>query len=152
MGAYGYSIEQTLIVDVEPDLTVRRAMNEINAGEFSLQMCMSLWKTLSVSLISDTSCTCVPSLFVAAQRLRMAAVDKAEAEKILQVKRAEGEAEAKYLSGYGIARQRQAITEGLRESVLAFSNNVPGTSAKDVMDLVLVTQYFDTMKEIGNSS
>ncbi len=88
----------------------------------------------------------------AAQRLRMAAVDKAEAEKILQVKRAEGEAEAKYLSGYGIARQRQAITEGLRESVLAFSNNVPGTSAKDVMDLVLVTQYFDTMKEIGNSS
>jgi hypothetical protein len=63
MGAYGYSIEQTLIVDVEPDLTVRRAMNEINAGEFSLQMCMSLWKTLSVSLISDTSCTCVPSLF-----------------------------------------------------------------------------------------
>lgn len=34
MGAYGYSIEQTLIVDVEPDATVRRAMNEINAGEF----------------------------------------------------------------------------------------------------------------------
>lgn len=118
MGAYGYSIEQTLIVDVEPDATVRRAMNEINA----------------------------------AQRMRMAAMDKAEAEKILQVKRAEGEAEAKYLSGSGIARQRQAITEGLRESVLTFSNNVPGTSAKDVMDLVLLTQYFDTMKEIGNSS
>lgn len=32
MGAYGYSIEQTLIVDIEPDVTVRRAMNEINAG------------------------------------------------------------------------------------------------------------------------
>lgn len=87
-----------------------------------------------------------------AQRMRMAAMDKAEAEKILQVKRAEGEAEAKYLSGSGIARQRQAITEGLRESVLTFSNNVPGTSAKDVMDLVLLTQYFDTMKEIGSSS
>lgn len=82
----------------------------------------------------------------------MAAVEKAEAEKILQVKRAEADAEAKYLSGVGIARQRQAITEGLRESVLAFSHNVPGTSAKDVMDMVMVTQYFDTMKEIGNSS
>lgn len=34
MGAYGYSIEQTLIVDVIPDATVRRAMNEINAGQF----------------------------------------------------------------------------------------------------------------------
>lgn len=42
--------------------------------------------------------------------------------------------------------------DGLRDSVLAFSENVPGTSAKDVMDLVLVTQYFDTMKEIGASS
>lgn len=33
MGAYGYSIEQTLIVDIIPDSTVRRAMNEINAGK-----------------------------------------------------------------------------------------------------------------------
>ena len=82
----------------------------------------------------------------------MATFDKAEAEKILQVKKAEGEAEAKYLQGTGIARQRQAITEGLRESILQFSNNVPGTSSKDVMDLVLITQYFDTMKEIGSGS
>jgi hypothetical protein len=36
MGAYGYSIEQTLIVDTDPDQTVRRAMNEINAGRLSL--------------------------------------------------------------------------------------------------------------------
>ena len=84
--------------------------------------------------------------------MRVATQEKAEAEKILQVKRAEGEAESKYLSGLGIARQRQAIVGGLRENVLAFSGNVPGTSAKDVMDMVLVTQYFDTMKEIGAHS
>ncbi|GKA38366.1 hypersensitive-induced reaction 1 protein-like protein [Tanacetum coccineum] len=118
MSAYGYEIVQTLIVDIEPDEHVKRAMNEINA----------------------------------AARLRMAATEKAEAEKILQIKRAEGEAEAKYLSGLGIARQRQAIVDGLRDSVLGFSVNVPGTTAKDVMDMVLVTQYFDTMKEIGASS
>lgn len=87
-----------------------------------------------------------------AARLRVAANEKAEAEKILQIKRAEGEAEAKYLSGLGIARQRQAIVDGLRDSVLGFSVNVPGTTAKDVMDMVLVTQYFDTMKEIGAAS
>lgn len=87
-----------------------------------------------------------------AARLRVAANEKAEAEKILQIKRAEGEAESKYLAGLGIARQRQAIVDGLRDSVLGFSVNVPGTSAKDVMDMVLVTQYFDTMKEIGASS
>ena len=65
----------------------------------------------------------------------MAANEKAEAEKIIQIKRAEGEAESKYLSGLGIARQRQAIVDGLRDSVLGFSVNVPGTTAKDVMDM-----------------
>jgi hypothetical protein len=32
MGAYGYCIEHILMVDIIPDDTVRRAMNEINAG------------------------------------------------------------------------------------------------------------------------
>jgi hypothetical protein len=36
------------------------------------------------------------------------------------VKAAEADAEAKYLAGTGIARQRQAIINGLRESVLSF--------------------------------
>ena len=33
-----------------------------------------------------------------------------------------------------------------------FQKTVPGTTAKDVMNLVLMTQYFDTLKEIGASS
>ncbi|XP_028062668.1 hypersensitive-induced response protein 2-like [Camellia sinensis] len=41
-----------------------------------------------------------------AARLRVAANEKAEAEKIVQIKRAEGDAESKYLAGLGIARQR----------------------------------------------
>lgn len=43
----------------------------------------------------------------AAQRLRVAAVEKAEAAKVKVVKEAEAEAEAKYLQGAGVARQRQ---------------------------------------------
>ncbi|KAK7849036.1 hypersensitive-induced response protein 1 [Quercus suber] len=88
----------------------------------------------------------------AAAKMRVAANEKAEVEKILQIKRVEGEAESKYLSGLGIARQRQEIVDGLRNSVLGFSVNVPGTTPKDVMDMVLVTQYFDTTKEIGVAS
>nr|KAJ0191651.1 hypothetical protein LSAT_V11C800391830 [Lactuca sativa] len=84
--------------------------------------------------------------------MRLAGIEKGEAKKIVQIKRAEGEAESKYLSGLGIARQRQTIVDGLRDSVLGFSVNVPGTTAKDVMDMVLVTQYFDTMREIGVAS
>ena len=33
MTAYGYEILQTLIIDIEPDQQVKRAMNEINAGK-----------------------------------------------------------------------------------------------------------------------
>lgn len=33
MSAYGFEIVQTLIVDIEPDVRVKRAMNEINAGK-----------------------------------------------------------------------------------------------------------------------
>ena len=60
--------------------------------------------------------------------------------KILQVKSAEAEAEAKYLSGVGVAKQRKAIVDGLRTSIVNFESNVSGSSTKDVMDLLLLTQ------------
>ena len=94
------------------------------------------------------------------RRLRVAAEDEGEAVKIRAVKEAEAEAarteiqakadaEAKFLGGQGISRQRQAIMEGLRESVNAFKNEVKGVDAKTVMDLMIVTQYFDMMKDVG---
>lgn len=88
----------------------------------------------------------------AALRMRVAANEKGEAEKILKVKLAEGDAQSKALQGKGIADQRQAIVAGLRDSVDEFRRSVPGTTAKDVMNLVLMTQYFDMLKEIGASS
>ncbi|GFQ00453.1 hypersensitive-induced response protein 1, partial [Phtheirospermum japonicum] len=65
-----------------------------------------------------------------AARLRVATKEKAEEEKILKIKKAEGEAESKYLSFLGIARQRQAIIDWLRDSVLSFSENEIGASSK----------------------
>jgi regulator of protease activity HflC (stomatin/prohibitin superfamily) len=88
----------------------------------------------------------------AAQRLRVAATEKGEADRILKVKAAEGEAQSKALQGRGIADQRQAIVAGLRDSVDEFQKSVPGTTARDVMNLVLMTQYFDMLKEIGAST
>lgn len=86
----------------------------------------------------------------ASARMREAAKEKAEAEKILQVKAAEAEAESKYLLGAGVAKQRKAIVDGLRESVNEFSSQVEGTTPKDVMDILLMTQYFDTLKNMGD--
>src|SRR5258707_2904845 len=48
-------------------------------------------------------------------------------------------------------RQRRAIIEGLQSSIEQFQKVVEGASAKEVMQLVMVTQYFDTLKSIGES-
>src|ERR1700751_3348173 len=87
----------------------------------------------------------------AAQREQVAANARGEAEKILVVKKAEAEAESKALQGQGIANQRKAIIEGLQSSIEQFQKVVSGASASEVMQLVLVTQYFDTIKSIGET-
>jgi regulator of protease activity HflC (stomatin/prohibitin superfamily) len=85
----------------------------------------------------------------AAQREQVAANARGEAEKILVVKKAEAEAQSKALQGQGIANQRKAIIEGLQGSIEQFQKTVAGASTSEVMQLVLVTQYFDTIKSIG---
>merc|ERR1719163_1074470 len=129
MSSFGYTILASPITDIDPDKEVKRAMNEINK----------------------------------AKRLRVAAQDAGEAVKIKAIKEAEAEAsrteiqakasaEAMHLGGVGIARQRQAIMEGLRESVNAWGTEVTEIQPKQVLDLMMVTQYFDMMKEVGGNS
>ncbi|MBK8267962.1 MAG: SPFH domain-containing protein [Planctomycetes bacterium] len=55
----------------------------------------------------------------ASARLREAARNEAEAKKIRVIAEAEAEARAKELQGVGIARQRLAIANGLKDSVAA---------------------------------
>lgn len=75
-----------------------------------------------------------------AKRLKFAVAERAEGDKILQVKSAEAEAEAKYLSGVGVAKQRKAIVDGLKSSIVDFAGGVEGSTTKEVMDLLLLTQ------------
>lgn len=82
-------------------------------------------------------------------RMREAANFKADADKITQVKAAEADARSKYLSGAGVARQRRAIVDGLRATVSDFSGSVKGATSQDVMDVLLMTQYFDMLKIMG---
>jgi regulator of protease activity HflC (stomatin/prohibitin superfamily) len=109
-------------------------------------------KTLVTDIDPDANVKASMNQINAAQRLRVAAVEEAEAEKIRVVKAAEAEAESKALSGKGIADQRTAIVNGLQESVTDFKQSVQGTTSQDVMNLVLMTQYFDTLKDVGLSS
>lgn len=87
----------------------------------------------------------------ASRRLKESNVERAEGEKIQIVKAAEAESESKYLSGEGVAKQRKAIVDGLRDSIKDFSGNVSGATPKDVIDLLLMTQYFDMLKDVGSN-
>jgi regulator of protease activity HflC (stomatin/prohibitin superfamily) len=83
------------------------------------------------------------------KRLKFAVAERAEGEKILKVKSAEAEAEAKYLSGVGVAKQRKAIVDGLKSSIVDFTDGIQGTTSKDTLDLLMLTQYFDCIKDVG---
>ncbi len=85
----------------------------------------------------------------AATRDKEAAVQEAEAEKIRIVKRAEAEADSKRLSGEGIAQQRLEIVRGFKESVEDFQKALQEVDPQEIMQFVLMTQYFDTLTAIG---
>ncbi|HSY03476.1 MAG TPA: SPFH domain-containing protein [Acidobacteriaceae bacterium] len=106
-------------------------------------------KALVTDIVPDAKVKAAMNDINAAQREQFAAQARGEAEKILKVKQAEAEAESKALQGEGVARQRQAIIQGLQASVEQFKTAVEGSTARDVMSMVLLTQYFDTLRDIG---
>ena len=109
----------------------------------------SIVKVLISDIVPDQKVKAAMNDINAAQREREATVSRAETNKMLLVKQAEAEAESKRLQGEGIANQRKAIISGLKDSVEDFAKAVQGSTPQDVMQLVLMTQYFDTLKEIA---
>jgi len=109
----------------------------------------NILRALVTDIVPDAKVKAAMNDINAAQREQIAAQARGEADKILKVKQAEAEAESKALQGDGVARQRQAIIKGLQSSVEAFKGAVEGSTAQDVMAMVLMTQYFDTLREVG---
>jgi len=110
----------------------------------------TIFKTLITDIAPDSRVKAAMNEINASRRLREAAVEKAEAEKILQVKRSEAEAEAKHLQGVGVARQREAIIDGYRKSISQFSGSL-GINSGEAMQMTLTTQYFDMLRDIGQA-
>lgn len=86
------------------------------------------------------------------ERKKEAAHNEGEAHKIYKVKEAEADQESKRLQGLGIAQQREEVAKGLKSSVMEFQEAL-GKSANpnDIMNIILLTNYFDTLKSIGES-
>ena len=155
--SYVYDVVRARVPSITLDNVFETKDDIAQAVKLELEQIMDdfgygIVKTLVTDIDPDANVKASMNQINAAQRLRVAAVEEAEAEKIRVVKAAEAEAESKALSGKGIADQRTAIVNGLRESVTDFKNSVDGTTSHDVMNLVLMTQYFDTLKDVGLSS
>jgi regulator of protease activity HflC (stomatin/prohibitin superfamily) len=106
-------------------------------------------KTLITDINPDNKVKEAMNRINAALRDKIAATEEAEAQKIRVVKAAEADAESKRLSGEGIARQRLEIIKGFKESIEDFQKNLNNISHAEVMQFVLMTQYFDTLNNIG---
>jgi len=95
------------------------------------------------------SVTLAMNMVVAARRLREASVWVADSQKIIQVKKAEGEALRLEMSGAGTARMRSAIAAGLSDCVVSMEGL--GLGVRDILVIVLMNDYIDTLKKFATS-
>jgi len=113
MDKYGYDVINVLITDLQPEKSVLKAMNDINAS----------------------------------RRQREAANEKGEADKVLKIKASEADAEAKRLAGQGLAQMRAQLAQGFQESMKVMKDS--GMTEADAMQMMIMTQYLDTLKEFA---
>ena len=86
----------------------------------------------------------------AAKRMKEAAKEYAEADKIKVVAAAEAEATSKKLQGQGIADQRVAIANGLKNSVEEVRGAMEdGVTGREVMNMLFMTQHYDTISRLA---
>lgn len=111
-----------------------------------------IYKVLVTDLQPDSKVEAAMNEINTEKRNRAAATEKAEADKLLKVKRAEADMEAKHLAGIGMAKMRKAIATGFKDSISNMQEGDASCSAQDVVQMMLVTQYLDTLKEFSSKS
>lgn len=126
--------------------SIEKELNEVMKGYG-----FTIVKSLVTDIDPDQKVKNAMNEINASKRLKEAAREKAEADKIQVVAIAEADAESKRLQGEGIANQRKAIANGLQESAEDLQQAIPGSDAMTVMNLLMVTQYFDTLQEMAKS-
>mmetsp|Transcript_5052 Transcript_5052/g.7724 ORF Transcript_5052/g.7724 Transcript_5052/m.7724 type:complete len:276 (-) Transcript_5052:103-930(-) len=139
------TLDQAFDCKDEVSQTLKTNLQEV-FSEYGFSICQTLVTDISPNNRVRDAMNEINS----SMRIKEASYQRAEGEKLLKVKRAEAEAESMHLSGVGVARSRHAIMDGLKESILEFNNQVSDTSSRDVMDLLVLTQYFDALQEVGS--
>lgn len=108
-------------------------------------------KALVTDISPDEKVVTAMNEINAARREQVAAQARAEGERTLTVTAARANAEAMALEGKGIADQRKAILEGLAASVKELEDTIPGVSAEQIMNTIMMTRYFETLQTMATS-
>ncbi len=126
-------------------IAVKRELNEA-----MMEYGYDIIKTLVTDIDPDAQVKEAMNRINAAEREKVAAQYEGDAARILIVEKAKAEAESKRLQGQGIADQRREIARGLEESVEVL--NKVGINSQEASALIVVTQHYDTLQSIGDST
>jgi len=153
--AYVFDVVRAEVPKMKLDDVFERKDDVAIAVKRELNQAMSdygydIIKTLVTDIDPDAQVKAAMNRINAAEREKVAAEYVAEAERIKIVAKARAEAESKRLQGQGIADQRREIARGLEESVDVL-NNV-GINSQEASALIVVTQHYDTLQSIGEST
>lgn len=126
MADYGVIFLKTLITNVTPDDDVIASMNSINIAQREKVAAQDLAEADRIKLVAAASA-------------------KAEAMRL----EASAKAEAMRLEGEGISSQRTKIIDGLSSNMSELKTK--GINNTEVLNLLLLTQYMNTIESIGKS-
>jgi len=138
-------------VFAEKDKIAVAVKNELS--ETMQQFGFDFIKALVTDIDPDSKVKHAMNEINAAKRMKEAAREEAEAAKIRVIAAAEADMESKRLAGEGIALQRIAIANGLKESVaevkLAMEDHV---TSQDVMNMLFMTQHYETIAKLSENN
>ena len=97
----------------------------------------------------DSSVMHAMNKIIETEKFKEAALNEAEAKKIMQVKEAEAEMESKILLGQGMAGQRLKIAEWFKESIDMIKGADKSLNAKSILDFLLDSSRIETLWNIG---
>lgn len=153
--AYVFDVVRAEVPKMKLDDVFVKKDDIANAVKGELQEAMvnygfGIIKTLVTDLDPDSQVKEAMNRINASEREKIAAQFEGDAARILIVEKAKAEAESKRLQGQGIADQRREIARGLEESVDVL--NKVGINSQEASALIIVTQHYDTLQSIGQST
>lgn len=89
------------------------------------------------------------NMVLASQNKRDATLNEAEADKKVAIMKAEGLCEVRRLEGVGLAKQRQAVVNGLKDSIGEFCDGQK-LDPRELTSTIITMQYLDMLKDAAN--